>query len=532
MTMLLKGGGIVLSLCPLMAFAAKPLDFQALDQVTAAGIPAQHHWNQREGETVVARGAMADIDILANTILQDSVQADTRALNVHNTAASDSVSLLNIATLDGLTPQYHIEQVNFLLQDAFFVGRLGSILADGPDTLYTWNIGFRRSAQQGVTDGYIINNRTVTTLHEQESLTAVVPQWDPSKDFTIGLGSWDPGSINLGELSLGGITDTEVAGKYGFEVSTGPVILDGPKIDFGSVRFLNDDIILQPGHFTLPAVDFGTASIEICVAGCLSSSSNLGRVGGNRIGPLAPATLPGANPFKDWNLQAGSGVALIGSGEVSITGPGAYIDLGFTLDINKFLDLGALMGGSISREVSRSKGGDSFSETFSINPADYFGAFPTIRLEERIVLLEGQSEQTFDIPEDGFCFQFGGSGCQAERVITTTATYENDDTTIDLTSRTGNTQMEYWRQETELVFVPAEMAGAEADMIVMTDASLSHNQSNNTLLQQNAQRNLRALNTVNASNAVIGNLNNMITHRNPTVSSTRQTQLNQFVQKL
>ena len=527
-------GGLALSLFPLAALGAKPLDFQALDQVTAAGVNPRHHWIQREGETVVARGAAADISMLADVILQDSVQTDARALNIHNAAAADSVSLLNVATLSrngsGANADNDIVQENRLQQDAFFVGRLGSILADGPDTLHTWNIGFRRSTRQGVTDGYIINDRSVVTRNEQESLIAVVPQWDPTKDFTFDLGSWSAGSVDLGTLRVGGIADTDV-GDYGFEVSTGPAELTGPSINFGRVRFLNDDIILQPGHFTLPEVDFGTASIEICVAGCISSSSNLGTVGGSQIGPLDPVTLADANPFKDWDLQAGSGIALIGSGEVSMTGPGAYIDLDFVLDINDFLDLEDLMGDTITREVSGSKAGTTFTETFRVDPADYFGSFPSIRLQERIVLLEPGPEQTFDIPEDGFCIQFGGSGCQAERLITTTVTYENDHTTVDLTSRSGSTQMEYWRQESELVFVPASMKGAQADMIVMSDASLTHRRNNNTLLNQSAQRNLRALNAVNASNAVIGNLNNMITHQNPAGSSARQTQLNRFIQR-
>jgi hypothetical protein len=509
--------------------AAQSLDLQALDQVTAAGVNPQHNWIQREGETIVASGSIAEVELLSNTILQGDVQSDASALTVANVAATDNAQLLNVAIINDEI--IFAEQTNYLEQDARFVGRLGRTLSGGPTVFYSYGRGYNRITDEGFSEGVVQIDRSFTSILESETLGVSVPKWDPTKDFTFQLGSWDTGSFSVGTLGIDLILDTGIAGSYGLAASTGPVVLYGPALDLGSIRLYNDDVIFQPGSFTLPAVDFGNATFEFCVAACTSGSIHLGRVGGTKIDPFSDVTLAGANPFKDWDLNAGSGIAAIGQGEVTVTGPGAYIDLGLTLDMNAalgsitdFLD-DTIFSGPLS---------DLFDDVFGVKPSDILPSsakiLPVISFEERIVLLDPGPARTYQIDEDGLCVTFGAPGCEIERVITFTTVDEQDNTLTETTDRFSNSQMEYWEFEETIILVPGNFEGAQADMIVTTDSQLTHTKNNNTLLTDGAQRNLTAMNAINAANAVIGNSSNLMTSRVQLNQQQIHRQSNQFVQ--
>ncbi|MDH5573581.1 MAG: hypothetical protein OEY89_17585, partial [Gammaproteobacteria bacterium] len=368
------------------------------------------------------------------------------------------------------------------------------------------------------------------------------------------LGTWDTGSVSVDVPAINLILDTEVAGSYGLYASIGPVVtLYGPAIDFGSLQFAGDDLILHPGSFTLPGVDFGTATFKFCVVDCVSGSTHIGMVGGDKIEPFSDITFAGANPFKDFDLNAGSGIAFIGQGEVTVTGPGAYFDVKLTLDMNEILGPVTDLFSDIISNNPIKPISDLFSEGFDISIADELGVamiFPEITLEERITLLDpietekytvdengivvitgvpGQTK-TYTVDENGLCVVFGASSCERKRVITLDSSHEEDGTVTTLQNRYGSNQMESWEHEETIVFVPANLEGAQADLIVTTDSHLTHSKNNNTSLSDGAQRNLTAMNAVNATNAVIGNASNMMAYRAQMTYSGTQLQSNQFVQ--
>jgi len=522
----IRGWAFILIPFSVQVGAVQPLDLQALDQVTAAGVNAQHNWIQREGETVVANGATATVSLSSNATLQGAVQNNTTSLNIINVAATDNAQLLNIAVIDDDVNL--LEQSNYLEQDARFVGRLGRTLSGGSTVFYRYDRGYRSISSQSYSEGVIQIDRSFTSILETEVLAVGVPKWDPTQDFTFSLGSWDAGRANLGTLKVGAIV--EVLGvKGGIEARTGPVILYGPALDLGSIRFYEDDVIFQPGFFTLPSVDFGKVTFEACAGACYKDGFTIGTVGGGTITPFSDITLAGANPFKDWDLNAGSGIAAIGQGEVTVTGPGAYIDIGLSIDMNEILGPVTDLFDNI---ISSGPIADGFSEVFNINISDELGSLrlPVITLNERVTILDPGPAKTYQIDEDGLCVVFGAPGCELSRVLTLTTTSEQDGTLTEQFERYENTQMEAWEYEETSVFVPGNVGDAQADLIVITESKLTHIKNNNTLLTDGAQRNLTAMNAVNAANAVIGNASNFITSSSQAMRSGVRSQSNRFVQ--
>jgi len=523
MRMVIRGWAFVLIPFSVQVGAVQPLDLQALDQVTAAGVNAQLNWIQREGETVVANGAIAEVSMSSSANLQGAVQNNTSSLNIINIAATDNAQLLNIAVIDDDINL--LEQSNYLEQDARFVGRLGRTLSGGPTVFYSYGRGYSNVYSQGYTEGVIQIDRNFSSVYEREDLTAGVPKWNPLQDFTFSLGSWNAGQTAPFDLGFDFIA--EVAGvKGGIAAKVEDVVLFGPAIDFGSIRFFGDDVILQPGFFTLPAVDFGTATFEACAVGCIKGSKDLGVVGGGTIMPFSDITLADANPFKDWDLNAGSGIAAIGQGEVTVTGPGAFIDIGLTIDMNEIL---GPVTDLFDNVISSGPIADGFSEVFGVNISDKLGSlkFPVISLQERVTILDPGPAQTYQIDGDGLCIVFGAPSCELSRVLTLRTTSEQDDTLTEQFERYENTQMEAWEYEETIVFVPGNIDDAQADLIVTTESKLTHIKNNSTLLTDGAQRNLAAMNAVNAANAVIGNSSNFITG---SAQAGIRSQSNRFVQ--
>ena len=509
--------------------AARPLNSEALDQITAAGVNSQLNWVQREGEVVAASNATAEIDLLSNITLKGSVQNELKALNVVNAAASDSAQLLNIATIDDNIT--YAEQTNELEQDSRFVGQLGKTISGGPTINYSYGRGYSRILNSSFSEGVIQIDNSFTSVLETEIYQASVAKWDPLTDYTFSLGKWDAGSVNLGTLGIDLIFDSGIAGSYGLALTAGPVKLFGPALDLGSIQFLKEDIIFHPGSFTLPAVDFGIATWEFCVAECTSGSTNIGKIGGTKISPFSDVIFADASPFKDWDLNLNSGIAAIGEGEVTVTGPGVYVDLSLTLDMNSvfgsitdFID-DAISSGPIS---------DLFSDVIGVTPSDSFPglSLPVINFTERITILEAAGS-THTIDDNGLCISFvGAPGCEIEQIITITTTQEHDGTLTETTERNSDRQMEFYEFEETQIFNPGNFEDVQADIIVTTDSSLTHTKNNNTLLTDGAQRNLTAMNAVNASNAIIGNSSNLM-NTQAILSNQPQVfrQTNLFIQK-
>lgn len=303
MRTILKGWVYLLIPFSVSVEAARPLDSGTLDQVTASGVNPQLNWIQREGETVAASGATAEVELVSNTTLQGSVQNDVNAQALVNVASSDSAQLLNIAFIDDGTNK--TEQTNYLEQDASFVGRLGRTLSGGPTVFYSYSYGYNNLLSQGSSEGVIQIDNTLTSSLEQEITTAAVTKWDPTKDFTIPLGKWDSGSVSLGKLGINLIYDSEIAGSYGLALTTrNDITLSGPKLDLGEVQFLNDDLILRPGSFTLPSIDFNYIDFTYCVATCKTESTYIGRVLGTSISPFKDEYISeGDNPSRTGMLM-------------------------------------------------------------------------------------------------------------------------------------------------------------------------------------------------------------------------------------
>jgi len=526
----IKGWALLLIPFTLSVDAGQRLDSHTMDQVTAAGINsnAQLNWIQRDGETLVANDSSASVNITSNVSLDGQVQNNLNTINTINVAATDSVQLLNIAVVDDNAGQ--VEQLNDSMQDARFVGQLERTLSAGPTIFYRYGRGFSNSLSEGMTEGAVQIDTSLTTTYRQDGYTVVVPKWDPTESFTLSLGNWDTGSFNLGTLRIGGIERTDV-GSFGLEASTGPVTLIGPAIDFGSLRVESEDLIIQPGSFRLPGVDFGVASFEACVVGCLEGSVNLGTVGGTNIDPFPDITLEGASPFKGWDLNVGSGIAFIGDGDITMSREASTINVELALDMNKIL---GPITDLFDDLISSGPIADGFSEVFGVNVSDSLPnlEFPEVTVGTELTIIEALDAQTYSFRpgDDGLCLTFGASDCELTRTITLRSSTEQDGTLSEIMNRTESSQAESWEFEETVVFVLGNMQEVQADIIVTTDSQLTQIKNNSTLLTNQAQRNLSTLNAVNAANAIIGNSSNFITQRSAYSQTNQQRQSNRIVQ--
>jgi len=567
--------GWVVLLIPfsLSVHAGQPLDLGEMDQITAAGVNPQFNWIQREGETVVAAGAIANVKVSASVNLEGDVQSGTDALNLINAAASDSVQLLNVAIIDDENTK--LDQTNSLEQNAQFVGSLAHLYSDGPTVYHQFERIYSSVSGQAETAGFIQIDTSNVTVTTTSNFDVAITKYDPTKDFTIPLNFspasalWDGNGsgrvLQIPDMSIGGTFSIDLFGigleETGLEASLRDATISLPALDLGVLHFINEDIFLENAAIHLPGIDFGMASVRACWDGdCLVGNTSLPAIPSARIG-FDKILIPGVqNPFGDteiWDVNLATGIIAMGSGRGTLTGPGASVTVTLELNFNDLLtgyDVASPLSSSpLGTIVSAIPGpvgdiagdiigviedfpilGDAVNAVFSIVPINQIGSayalLPTLTFEETYEFIAPQTLE-FDISDLADCSLVLFGGCERTQTAKWTVTDTSEDGTFtDLTDRYDTSQMSYHETETTLTFMPGNLEGAQADMIVMTDSSLIHEKDNSTRLSDGAQRNVNTLNAINASRALIGNASNMATQRSQINYSSVQNQSNRFVQ--
>lgn len=482
-----------------------------LDNFTAGQSNLNHKQGRGRSEMVVANDSIISHKQNANTHIEGVVQSNLRAINLSNVSQGDGVNGVNIindVARNKLSREFY--QLNQITQTDRRQGQLGFSEVYGTNVRKSWGNSYHKSANESV-----FNQLDHVNTHSFSDSTtsfnnASIPKYNPLQNFTINLGEYKFGDINLGTLTLGGLVEDPIFGTdTGIRATIGPVKLLGPAVSLGQLHFEGDDLRLSNVSATLPGVDFGSASVKACLIDACASAgpTHIGTVGNQTITVLDEQgkVFVGANPFKDIDLNVGSGIAAAGKGSIS-AGP---INTTLTATVSLGLGEDALLNGF--NTVSQATEGllDFAGEVFNIDPDDRF-TLP--RLESPLI-------PPIEVPissTPGFSAEFEGTICLSiladciadqeysstyqENIVNNTSLHEEN---FYSSSETFN---EYYD---ESILVGARLSGAEADLIAMSNGAINTEAVSHVSLKDGAQSNIRVINAMNTAYTLSGNAVNI-----------------------
>jgi hypothetical protein len=482
------------------AVAAPPtLTDAALDGVTAGG-PSQ----PASGDppvVIVADGATYVFDGEQNVLMEDKAQQGLRALNVVAASGSDVGNAVNVQSgaIDGFGAA---SQLNQLQQRESATGSLGRASLDGVSstrrTAAESQLSSGNSSRQVTTQRLQSRSRTSTV----DQIAAFVPSRDLAENRTLEVATPQLDPVHSGGISVDFLNDD---GLFGIEGSIGPFTVKAPQLVLGTVTLVGDDVVLSTGHVVLPGFELGEATVTVCFAICAQDSIRLGSFGERTVAlPDADLRFEGANPFKDTDINAGGGIAIVGAGSISAAPSHITLAGELTLDLPD----------------------PTFSFDFTIpslfDDPDLIGPFevdgPNVTIEIPAITVS----HTF-IDEDiggGFSGTFDGFLCVPDGAMdcgSGSRRTEHQEARVDAqffaASNSSYSNASSTTSGDEAVYAGASLADAEADLIAMSQASAQITAENTVKLSDSSQQGLRAANAVNAADTIVGNALNVTTLR-------------------
>jgi len=520
-------------------------------------------------EAIVGHDSELDLRLDATVRVTDGTQSELRALSLVNASAADAASALNVFDGDAFGrngSSLLTTQKNEILQREAVGAELGAFSVAGPTRAIRTSGSFRAGESSSFVEQEIIKDVSHLSRTQFSDSSASVPSFDPLEDFTLApsIGTTEPFTIPgfsfdlTKSFEINDIVDIGPAGDrslgtFGVKADVESSTLGIPKITFGELRFEGDDLVVAPGRIELPAIDLGDVEGMICFIDCTGGTIEFDRVEATTLEfPIPEQRFEGANPFKDFNIQLGQGLAAAGSGDFDFKTFGGEVSarLGFALpdfegpdfDITLVPDLGFIQDfevevGELKVDIPASKilGDLQESTTVSIDLPDI--ELPDLSFEVELFDVER------DLPANllGFSGHFDGVVCVFVRDIdcgeqshSTTESFERIRQRRTVTTATASS-FEEWSESREQESRPgAELREAEAELIAMSGAEARVNDYSLVIISGEAQRGLRAMNVANVTTAMVGSAANVA--RTPAAggsagfASGALTQTNIFIQ--
>jgi hypothetical protein len=477
--------------------APAALSDAALDTVTA-GTTAQ----PAEGKppvVIVADGARYTFVGEQRVHLSGDAQEQARALNVVGAAGSDVGNAVNVLTLNTQAVGGASQQ-NSLQQRETAAGSLGRATLKGANVTTTAHL--ERSVSTSNSSSLVTGRRLLarTRTSSTEQFAAFVPAHNPLQDLTLTVATPELPPVQIPAIHLDLLNDDAL---FGIEGSAGPFTIGAPQLVLGSVSLDGDDVVLSSGYVQLPTIELGTATMKVCFSTCRQDSVDLGHFDGRRVDlPGGDLRFEGANIFKDTQINAGGGIALVGAGTINVI-PG-HITLSGELTLD-------LADPQISFDFE-------IPSILQINGTDIIGPW-TIDGPDVAIEIPPISVSHTLIDEDvgpSYSASFDGVLCLALYTTdcgTASRDTERQETRIDVVvyevSASSHSSGGSSIAEESSTHAGATLADAEADLIAMSQASAMIDATNSITLEDGAQRGLRAVNAVNAADAIIGNALNV-----------------------
>lgn len=493
--------------------APSALDDAALDAVTAGNVTATQADEPRPS-VVVADGARYALDRRREIRLEGAAQAGAHALNVVSAAAGDVADAVNVLASGLGVPGAALQQ-NQLDQRVNGGASLGRASVVGTHVVRrdSQESRFASGSSSSLVTGAELHTRTRT--HTVDQYSASVPEFNPLQNLTLEIGTPDLGRLTVDEFDFDFIEETDF-GNFGIGGKVGPFSIGAPRLVLGSVSLDGDDVVLSSGYVEVPSVDLGSASLKVCVFDCGTESVDLGGFSGTRVDlPGGDLRFDGANPFKDVRINAGHGIAAVGTGEIDVDGGRVTLAATLSLDLpDPSFSFDFTIPG-----LGKIPGIDDIPGLKDVLGTDTLGPWhvdgPDIDIEIPAVSV---SHTFIDQPIGfGYSATFDGALCLGVvgpvncKPGTHHVEHEESrtDDRIRLVStssfneggRTVNGDVE--------VHAGATLTDAEADLVAMSQASALIDSTSSIALGDAAQRGLRAVNTVNAVDTIVGNTLNV-----------------------
>lgn len=488
--------------------APRSLDVASLDATTAG---TQSNPLARGAAVIVADRSEISMHTRREISLEARSQENAAALNVVNAADADVANTLNVASNIGM--RVLGRQLNDIFQAEHRHGRFERISLSGPNLNRSYREQWSRSAgsMERSSDMTILQSRSRNSV--SDTWSTQVPAYLPLQQTRLDFELPDLGSVTAGEFRRD-YTATTPAGTYGFRGGFGPFEFSAPRMSLGSVELDGDDVVLRGGYVELPSLDLGTASLTVCVVACTPDISvDLPTFGGQRIdfGSAGEWRLEGANPFKDIRINAGHGVAAAGRGRVSVGAAHVELQADITLDLP---------------DISTDFSFDVLGETVTTDSFDI--VIPAISTS--ITLVDEDIGVAYEAEFDGaLCLSVQSTDCGT---LSHSESAHSEIVDIRQSNASAVTTLSEEHDSTgeQHLTSAATLDGAEAELIAMSEGNAQIEVSSTVDLGAQSQRNLAAINAINAAGALVGNALNVTTHSTATSAGAGLAQSNSFAQ--
>ena len=238
---------------------------------------------------------------------------------------------------------------------------------------------------------------------------------------------------------------------------------------------LGDDLILTT-NLTAPEIDFGKTFLDSFI----NIDIDFGSIGGGTT--TEEYAIPGLGVHID-ELNFGTGFSLSGDGSHTlIESGGLTVDGEVTLGLNAYAKLVIDLSKTVLDIAKETVVDENFSATASI---------PFVLLNE-------------DFENDSFD-PIEGDSYGSPVIISE----QSDDDVIENINSVDIAESFINESYEHTVLIGGQMTGAEAELLALSEGSLSLNNNSNILLSDNAQKNMRVFNSVNTVSSVAANAMNI-----------------------
>ena len=494
----------------------------------------------------------ADVLRKRELVLDGVAQSGLRLFNLDNSLSSDVVAAANFFDGSGLSEQslasaIEVNQINDLAQLHRLQGSLQSSLAGHHYATSVYRFSDSLTQEEWI--------RSESSLLQQDShVGASGAQWQVSVDpvnfsssFNQGASTitfWESPPLYLIAPAGAGYIGTGLFGdKYGAEAYYSGLYVQGPTARVNHLEPFGpggEDILID-STVRLGLVDFGYFKITGCVVACATIDQDLGELEilnlfdflalvDNQIAPNDGVgftsdgiILEGLGSLYHDDLNLNSGVAMIGSGRVSIVEPATFRSGGqFSFSVDAGLDFTLDLAGIDQLDL------------FSPWPKQWHfpeGRDQLIDLTIPFTLLDIEAA-TLDRTFDGVLTVPLGPGpvVAAEQYLDEPPQDESTSLESSLVTRRDLASYNFSESREYTLLTGGVMSGAQTGLLALSEGLLSV--SNHSLIQldDSAQAQISLLNGVNAVSSVAANAVN-VSRPPAAVRSLSMRQHNLFVQQ-
>lgn len=466
--------------------------------------------------------------------LTGSAQQRLYALNLENQLSGDVIAATNVLGGDFLfpkdvTPVLLLSQISQMSQLYRYQGRLDSALAGNHHETKSHTVISTADFRQNVHS--LVDQHDISETHHYSASTwdvevAKVPRQDIQLPDINALPRINRTSTNIVPgFDLGG-TVTIKGTQYGAKAKYNGTTLYGPAASIDAVLLQQQDLLIE-ATLKLPELDFGeiTGCLGRCEPEDYRTLWDVGSIGGTNIFSVLKAV---DDQFAPSDLIAFSDDGIIIKGMGSLLEDELNLNAGFVL-----AGKGRL---ALSEPASVTVGGEvSFKSTLDT----HFWIDPTIINKTIEVLTWGLAKNVFDkweqnteydlidvsipfaivdveIPpfeleyEGTVIAQLGPGQVSADSLdFVSVDTEFKDNTHIERSSTETFAQRSFSETYEHSSFTGGRMTGAEAELLAMSEGTLSVNNGSYIAFSSQAQQGMRVMHGVNAVSSIAANSLNL-----------------------